>query len=103
VVRGLHGEVAVGNGLVEVGDGRGCGSEGDDEVCDDVVLGRGIGGLGEMGREGKGDGGGKVGADVAFKVAQAAVRRKKSDRREITATSSPAPCPAEHVVSPEPS
>ena len=61
-----------GNGLVEVCDGRGRNAEGDDQVCDDVVLRGGIGGLGEMGRERKGDSGWKVGADLAFKLAEAA-------------------------------
>ena len=46
--------------------------EGDEEICDDVVLRRGVGALGEVGREGKGDGGWKVGTDLAFKLAQAA-------------------------------
>lgn len=49
VVRFVRGEGDVGDGLVEIGDGRCGGAEGDDQVCDDVVLRGGIGGLGEMG------------------------------------------------------
>jgi hypothetical protein len=64
--------VVVGDGLVEVGDGRCSGAEGDEQVGDDVVLRRGVGALGEIGREGKGDGGEKVGAELAFELAQAA-------------------------------
>lgn len=37
-----------------------------------MVLRRGLGALGEIGREGKGDGGEEVGTELAFELAQAA-------------------------------